>query len=60
MPKSRGHKSAHSRAGHKRKNKRTYRGRFRPLEDPAKVLNYLEYPKPEMLENIKDVFKKQK
>ena len=60
MSKSRGGKSAHSRAGHKSKNKKTYRGRFQPLLTKKEIELYVDVPKrkdtTDWRPTVKDVF----
>jgi hypothetical protein len=61
MGKTRGGKPSHSRAGHKGKNKKTYRGAFHPIMNPWEIKKYIDIPKRKdttnWKTNVKDLFR---
>ena len=61
MSKTRNGKYTHSRAGHKSKNKKTFRGRFQPLLTKQEIEAFIDKPErkntTEWKDNVKDVFK---
>jgi hypothetical protein len=61
MGKTRCGRPSHSRAGHKSKNKKTYRGRFQPLLSKKEIEMYVDISKrndtTEWKNSVEDVFK---